>query len=341
MNSLFILSFIFQFSAIRSRLNIALAPLWTALDLHRFVAHYLTVRFPICLALNKIDAFPDSTVKNGITDIILKKNDNTEKNDNNEKKNDNNEKNDKTNKISSSECTVKNTSATIGREVEQDTNHNHIKMKNDKIIADEGAYVPSCTDKEEIVDLKKLSHSHVVNDNGRGIVELCQHQAMERGELAVPVSAFADNWVILKQMQVQMQVQMHTQMHTLMHTQMQTQIQTQSLIQLSSYKNIIPTPTVFGQPNILIDFEERERERERVTVRVCDRKGDEELTDKMIKNSKIDSNLDVGEESDEDKRKLLCPPMGSKLWNANEIILERVKRIWNTTGFNKHFFCLL
>ncbi len=27
---------------------------WTEYDLHRLVAHYLAVRFPICLALNKV-----------------------------------------------------------------------------------------------------------------------------------------------------------------------------------------------------------------------------------------------------------------------------------------------
>jgi predicted HTH domain antitoxin len=32
---------------------------WTAGDVHRFVAHYLAIRFPVCLALNKIDAFEE------------------------------------------------------------------------------------------------------------------------------------------------------------------------------------------------------------------------------------------------------------------------------------------
>lgn len=34
---------------------------WSALDIHRLVAHYLTIRFPICLALNKIDMLPMDT----------------------------------------------------------------------------------------------------------------------------------------------------------------------------------------------------------------------------------------------------------------------------------------
>jgi hypothetical protein len=43
----------------RGRLDLDKAVEWTAFDLHRFVAHYLAIRFPVCLALNKIDAFSD------------------------------------------------------------------------------------------------------------------------------------------------------------------------------------------------------------------------------------------------------------------------------------------
>jgi hypothetical protein len=49
----------------RGRLDLDKAVEWTALDLHRFVAHYLAIRFPVCLALNKIDAFSDDSDKGG------------------------------------------------------------------------------------------------------------------------------------------------------------------------------------------------------------------------------------------------------------------------------------
>lgn len=76
------------------------------------MAHYLTIRFPICLALNKIDAFPVSV---------------------------------------------------------------------------------------EGVKTGGIDHASSSCDDGKGIIALCQQQAVQRGELAVPVSAFAETWQILKQ----------------------------------------------------------------------------------------------------------------------------------------------
>lgn len=89
------------------------------------MAHYLTIRFPICLALNKIDAFPPSPSIEGV----------------------------KTGGIG-------NTSSSS-------------------------------------------------RDDGKGIISLCQQQAVQRGELAVPVSAFAETWQILKQV-AQLQEQEHS-----------------------------------------------------------------------------------------------------------------------------------
>jgi ribosome-binding ATPase YchF (GTP1/OBG family) len=43
-------------AAERAGLNLDLADKWQPLDLHRMVAHFLSIRFPVCLALNKIDA---------------------------------------------------------------------------------------------------------------------------------------------------------------------------------------------------------------------------------------------------------------------------------------------
>ena len=43
----------------RSRLSFDKPNDISALDLHRLVAHFLSVRFPMCLALNKVDDFSD------------------------------------------------------------------------------------------------------------------------------------------------------------------------------------------------------------------------------------------------------------------------------------------
>jgi ribosome-binding ATPase YchF (GTP1/OBG family) len=43
------------YAASRAKLDLKEAAQWTCLDLHRLVAHYITVRFPLCLALNKLD----------------------------------------------------------------------------------------------------------------------------------------------------------------------------------------------------------------------------------------------------------------------------------------------
>ena len=47
-------------AAERAGLELERASLWGALDLHRMVAHFLCIRFPVCLALNKIDALGSS-----------------------------------------------------------------------------------------------------------------------------------------------------------------------------------------------------------------------------------------------------------------------------------------
>jgi ribosome-binding ATPase YchF (GTP1/OBG family) len=43
-------------AAERAGLDLELAGQWTQQDLHRMVAHFLSIRFPVCLALNKMDA---------------------------------------------------------------------------------------------------------------------------------------------------------------------------------------------------------------------------------------------------------------------------------------------
>ena len=47
-----------EMAALRCQLSLDDAYSWSVLDLHRLVANYLLIRFPVCLALNKVDAFP-------------------------------------------------------------------------------------------------------------------------------------------------------------------------------------------------------------------------------------------------------------------------------------------
>ena len=48
-------------AAKRAQFDINRAHLWSKYDVHCLVAHYLCLRFPVCLALNKIDLFTTST----------------------------------------------------------------------------------------------------------------------------------------------------------------------------------------------------------------------------------------------------------------------------------------
>lgn len=49
-----------ELAAKRACLNFDHVTQWSAQDLHRLVAHYLSIRFPICLALNKVDSLRSS-----------------------------------------------------------------------------------------------------------------------------------------------------------------------------------------------------------------------------------------------------------------------------------------
>jgi ribosome-binding ATPase YchF (GTP1/OBG family) len=51
-----------EMAALRSRLALEDAYSWGVLDLHRLVAHYLLIRFPICLALNKVDSIAERDI---------------------------------------------------------------------------------------------------------------------------------------------------------------------------------------------------------------------------------------------------------------------------------------
>jgi ribosome-binding ATPase len=63
-----------ELAAKRGHLDFDEVTKWTAQDLHRLVAHYLSIRFPICLALNKVDSLQeiDPTVRNSSCDNFNK-----------------------------------------------------------------------------------------------------------------------------------------------------------------------------------------------------------------------------------------------------------------------------
>lgn len=171
------------------------------------MAHYLAIRFPICLALNKIDAFPDS------------------------------------------------------------------------LAIEEG--VPGGGEARG-------------KDGGRGIVRLCQTQAVERGELAVPVSAFAESWEILK------------------HANMQ------------AHTPAGKEPASEGQapssgPCTALASNSRSKEEVNDNINVAGSNG----------HSEDDGG---GEEAAKREVKAFFPPEGSPQWTKNEAVLDRVKSIWKTTG---------
>lgn len=55
-----------ELAAERAGLSLENAGFWNARDLHRMVAHFLSIRFPVCLALNKIDSLERNEEKQAI-----------------------------------------------------------------------------------------------------------------------------------------------------------------------------------------------------------------------------------------------------------------------------------
>eukprot|EP01034_Spumella_vulgaris_P031881 gene31881-39384_t len=55
-----------ELAAERAGLQLEQAGFWMARDLHRMVAHFLSIRFPVCLALNKIDSLDKSDDKQSV-----------------------------------------------------------------------------------------------------------------------------------------------------------------------------------------------------------------------------------------------------------------------------------
>ena len=131
-------------------------------------------------------------------------------------------------------------------------------------------------------------------DDGKGIISLCQQQAVQRGELAVPVSAFAETWQILKQVaQLQEQEKEHSSVAK----------QTDPLSNSESGDNVLRHPLVEESHSSLKHHE----------------RGSGDVDDGVI-------------EEEGREVKAMCPKKGSTLWLKNEAILDRVKRTWLSTG---------
>ena len=186
--------------------------MWTSLDLHRFVAHYMSIRFPICLALNKIDALPEL---NG---------------------------------------------AELGGNLQRSTVH-------------------------------------------KNVIQLCQRQAINRGELAMPVSAFAETWEILKQAHTQTKASRDASCLILAHSAME-----QSDVKFVDPEDVKHHDVLQSKIKLL-----------------------------PYKNGKTDNaevEAEVVEEEEEKKKdvKAFIPVEGSAAWMKNEAVLDKVKRLWGTTG---------
>ena len=201
--------------------------MWTSLDLHRFVAHYMSIRFPICLALNKIDALPDI---NGL---------------------------------------------------------------------ETGGSIPGL-----VVD--------------KGVIQLCQHQAINRGELAMPVSAFAETWEILKQANTKTKACMNSS--SLIHAH--------AAMEQSEEKYSDPGDAKHNDVN--------QSENNTVPIlpfNVCKTDHAEVQVEVRVE-VEFEVEVVVDEEEEEKKKevKAFIPVVGSAAWMKNEAVLEKVKRLWNTTG---------
>lgn len=140
------------------------------------------------------------------------------------------------------------------------------------------------------------------------VIQLCQHQAINRGELAMPVSAFAETWEILKQAHTQTKASKNASSIIHAHTAMEQSgekyhdpeyIQHDDVRQ-SKELAVNPSPSTNGKTHNVED---------KVVVEVVE---EEEVKKKEVK--------------------AFIPVEGSATWIKNEAVLEKVKRLWGTTG---------
>ena len=261
--------------------------------MHRFVAHYLTIRFPICLALNKIDAFPDN---------------------------------------SSSEKSENTTIINDRKDIKE--SDSHTPMKEHVALVNDNKSQTKC---DKNYDNGKNKNKQV--DGGRGIVRICQLQAVQRGELAVPVSAFAENWSILKQAYLQSQLLTKTKhVHRIPVTLNASEEIIPSVheaVRTYSNANSNYTSTYKNGTNGINNDNDNDNNND-----TNNNNGTKGLSSISTTSGKT-GNLNFENEDESNKKeeigkesgtKSTFPAMGSRLWNENEATLERVKKIWRTTG---------
>lgn len=152
----------------------------------------------------------------------------------------------------------------------------------------------------------------------KGVIQLCQHQAINRGELAMPVSAFAETWEILKQANTKTKACMNTSSLINAHVAMEQ----------SEEKYCDPGDAKHNDVN--------ESEKNTApTLPSNDCKTDHAEVQVQIEvHVEVEVKVVVDEEEEEKKKevKAFIPVEGSAAWMKNEAVLEKVKRLWNTTG---------
>lgn len=131
-------------------------------------------------------------------------------------------------------------------------------------------------------------------DGGREIVRICQMQAIERGELAVPVSAFAETWEILK------------------HANLQAHAAAGK--EAANGGQVLSTGSC--------------------TALASNSRSKENISDGIGAAGSNGHSEDDGGGEEIAKRevKAFFPLEGSAQWTKNEAVLDRVKSIWKTTG---------
>jgi hypothetical protein len=139
------------------------------------------------------------------------------------------------------------------------------------------------------------------------VIQLCQHQAINRGELAMPVSAFAETWEILKQAHTQTKASKNASSIIHAHAAMEQSgekyhdaayVQHDDVLQLKE-SAVDPMPSINGETH------------------------------------NFGFQVEVVEEEEEVKKKevkAFIPVEGSAAWIKNEAVLEKVKRLFGTTG---------
>jgi hypothetical protein len=161
------------------------------------------------------------------------------------------------------------------------------------------------------VEVRGECHEAVVEGD---VIQLCQQQAINRGELAMPVSAFAETWEILKQAHTQTKASKHASSIIHAHAAMEQSgekyhdpehVQHDDVLQLKE-PAVDPMPSKNGKTRNVDVKVEVEVE---VEVQVVE---EEEVKKKEVK--------------------AFIPVEGSAAWIKNEAVLEKVKRLWGTTG---------